>query len=84
MAMERPDGKMVSNMDSQPYAKSGLPKIEEDDEDLAGVMSPMHGRWESGKAHTQGKEETDALGNGPWELKNDSQVENLRLKTQGG
>jgi hypothetical protein len=42
MAMEKPDGKKISIMVSTPYAKSELPKIDEDDEDQGGIMSPKH------------------------------------------
>ena len=78
--MDMAGGKRVSIMEYT-YSKSGLPKIDEDDDDLAGVMSPIHERGESRKVRTEGKEEADALGNDRSELKNDSQVEKPRLMT---
>jgi hypothetical protein len=77
--MEKPDGKRISNMYSQPSAKSVLPKIDEDDEDQGETMSPKHKRIDPPKVLTLGIEPISSNNNDHWPIKNDSQLENPRL-----
>jgi hypothetical protein len=79
MAMEKPDGKRISNLHSQPSAKSVLPKIDEDDEDQGEMMSPKHKRIDPPKVLTLGIEPISSNNNDGWPTKNDSQFENPRF-----
>lgn len=79
MAIEKPDGKRIGTMVSQPYVKSKLPKIDEDDEDQGMTMPPKHKRIDPPKVLTLGIEPISSDNNDGWEIKNDSQLENPRL-----